>query len=578
MSACVRSAAELVATPVRWLWDRWLPAGKLVVLDGDPGTGKSTLACELAARLSRGGWGGEPSPVLLINAEDDPADTTVPRLVAAGADLARVHLWDPRDPLELPGGLDRLRAEIKRTGARLVVIDPLSAHLGRGANVSGDQSARRALTPLARLAEEAGCSVLLVRHLRKHAGDNPLYRGLGSVGVIAAVRVAWLLGYHPGGEERRVLTMTKSNLGPVPGAKVFRVADGRVAWAADEEWLSAADVIRSTATSVSRWLSQLLERGPKKSDRVKAEAAAAGISERTLWRAKQSMRVMAKKYYGNSYWCLPGQDPRERYFNLEPIEAVAPTKDSGLGPVDDGATMGPVADGPRLGSVREDMSEREILRQAKKAARAAGERGRVSGPMMSPSGALRPAARPDEEGEPSGVSRRVMTGCLDAGGERSGVSRPIMTPSGALRPAARQDGEGEPSRGSGPMTAAPSPSPETGGERDKTAAASRSRAAGSRRFDPAPAGTLDVVLRLGDAGADWAAAVTDRLFQFAELVQARVGESAGFDWEPAWTGPLGEGRFRLVLAPREVPADRLASLSAWAQESLGPCESARLAA
>jgi hypothetical protein len=102
--------------------------------------------------------------------------------------------------------------------------------------------------------------------------------------------------------------------------------------------------------------------------------------------------------------------------------------------------------------------------------------------------------------------------------------------------------------------------------------------AGSRRFDPAPSGSLDLVVRVDANDPDWSATLIDRFFRFEELVKCRVAESAGLSWQPEWTGPLGDGRLRLVFVPREVPPERMAGLAAWAHEALSGCESARLAA
>jgi hypothetical protein len=129
----------------------------LVVLDGDPGVGKSTLTCDLAARLSRGELAGRPVTTILVNGEDAAEHTVRPRLGQAGADLDHVVLWKFDKPLFLPKDIDKLREAIREHGAGLLVIDPLTAFLGEEASAAGDQIVRRALMPLIRLAAETGC-------------------------------------------------------------------------------------------------------------------------------------------------------------------------------------------------------------------------------------------------------------------------------------------------------------------------------------------------------------------------------------------------------------------------------------
>ncbi len=309
-------ASEIVRQPVQWLWEPWLPAGKLVILDGDPGLGKSTLTCELAARFSRA---DQPSATLMVGAEDDAASTVVPRLAAAGADLSRVRVWDAAAPPRFPADTPQLRAAIMAVGARLAVIDPLSACLERGASPNTDHTVRQALTPLAAVAAETGCAILLLRHLRKRAGGPAIHRGLGSVGIVAAARVAWLLGKHPYHPDMRLLTMTKSNLGPVPPAKAFVLLGGRVMWQDDEEELTADDVGRAVKTTAEDWLATILEKHCRPSDEVLAEAVAAGISERTLYRARAAHFVVARRFQKTLYWCLPGQDPATRFNGLPPL-------------------------------------------------------------------------------------------------------------------------------------------------------------------------------------------------------------------------------------------------------------------
>src|SRR5437763_9754017 len=201
----VQRVSELTAEPISWLW-RWrLALGKLTLLDGDPGLGKSLIALDLCARLSTGrpmpdgSDGLAPSNVLILESEDGPSDTVLPRLQALGADLDRVFVLrrGEQDELpRLPGQSAALEAVVAETKARLLVIDPVVAFLERGVLTNSDQSVRRALLPLAQLAEGHLCAVLLLRHLNKRGG-RALYRGGGSIGFQGACRTAWLLAEAP---------------------------------------------------------------------------------------------------------------------------------------------------------------------------------------------------------------------------------------------------------------------------------------------------------------------------------------------------------------------------------------------
>ncbi|HKB38211.1 MAG TPA: AAA family ATPase, partial [Gemmataceae bacterium] len=175
----VQPISQLTPRSVAWLWPARLALGKLALLEGDPGLGKSLLALDLCARLST----GRPFPdsdvpldagtVIVLNAEDDEQDTIRPRLQAMGADLDRIfvlHLDEAGPSLRLPGQTDLLEAALERTRARLVVLDPIVAFLESSGCQNSDQAVRRALLPLARLAGKYGCVILLIRHLNKHGG------------------------------------------------------------------------------------------------------------------------------------------------------------------------------------------------------------------------------------------------------------------------------------------------------------------------------------------------------------------------------------------------------------------------
>jgi RecA-family ATPase len=324
---------------VSWLWPSWLALGKLALVDGDPGLGKSAMTLDLAARVSAGmafpdSAECEPAGVVLLSAEDGLADTIRPRLDAAGADtskilaLATVPDENGHDRLlSIPEDLALIEKGIRRVGARLVVVDPLMAFLSGDTNSHRDQDVRRALAPFAGLAERTGAAVLVIRHLNKAAANNPLYRGGGSIGIIGAARMAFVVGKDPQDENRRVLASTKNNLAVPPASLMFALEEAergsvRVNWLGQSE-VSAKDLLATpqdqehadARSEAVEFLNEVLVDGPVAASQVKEEAEDAGISERTLARAKKVVGVISyregetgERGKGQWLWKLPVVD------------------------------------------------------------------------------------------------------------------------------------------------------------------------------------------------------------------------------------------------------------------------------
>lgn len=230
----VRPASEYKSVPVEWVWHGWLPKGMLVVLEGDPSLGKSTLCADIAMRVTTctpfPGTTEKPvcGSVLFLSAEDDPGRITVPRMKAAGADLTKVYFWEVHPTF--PQKLAELESIIEQLGITLVVLDPLLAFLGDGVDSYKDQDIRQVLSPLSKLAERTGACVLMIRHLTKQAtGVSQMYRGSGSIAIVAASRVCLFMTQGPDSDDR-ILGQVKNNLAPKQVSWGFGFQDCGDSW------------------------------------------------------------------------------------------------------------------------------------------------------------------------------------------------------------------------------------------------------------------------------------------------------------------------------------------------------------
>lgn len=334
----VVTMSTVVPERVTWLWPGRFPAGKLVIVDGDPSTGKSTLLTDIAARVSTGatwpdGADNAAADVLILSAEDGLADTIAPRLRAAGADCDRVHvlvdvpagLDEDNKPVRRPPSLARDIAHIGRIvrehGVRLVIVDVLMAYLGGGTDSNSDQSIRAALHPLGLMAEATGTCIVLIRHMNKSGGANALYRGGGSIGIVGAARAAYLVARDPSDPERRIVATTKCNIAAEPPSLAYRLVSddehgcARVEWEPGPVAMTANELLRASMDTednddkndIDAWLADLLEGGPMQANDVYKAADGAGYSRDQAKRAKKRIGAVAEHpdLRGPWVWTLP---------------------------------------------------------------------------------------------------------------------------------------------------------------------------------------------------------------------------------------------------------------------------------
>jgi hypothetical protein len=304
--------ADVAPEPVSWLWPGRIAMGKLTLLAGDPGGGKSTLALAIASHLSRGSdWpdgGAAPrGTTLILSAEDGIADTIRPRLDQLGGDPACVVVLRAiRDaggsrPLNLDRDLDRLALAVQRVRPTLVVIDPLSAYVG-SIDAHRDAEIRGLLAPLAALVERERAALLAVAHLAKDAQRAALHRPGGSIAFVAAPRVVLCLAADPSDPDRRVLASLKNNLAPRPASLAFRLRHGgRIEWERGPADLDAEQLLRSStsaereeATDAEHVIRELLDDAdawPLDAKAALAAGQAHGIHERTLQRTARRLGI-----------------------------------------------------------------------------------------------------------------------------------------------------------------------------------------------------------------------------------------------------------------------------------------------
>ena len=323
--AVTRRASDVMPQAIRWLWEPHFAAGKLSLIVGDPGLSKSTLTSCMASHVTTGAdWpNGRCCPVgevLVVNAEDDPADTTRPRLDAAGAMVEKVHFLDGvTDCIDGPtrsfnlGHVDVIDDFLEgNPDVRLVIIDPISAYMA-GIDSHKNTDVRAVLAPIAALAAKHGVAVIAVSHLNKGQGAA-IYRSSGSMAFVAASRATYLVAKSEDDPNRRLLLPVKNNLGPDTHGigYLLKTTESNVPFVewlpepvtqtADEVLRSSAEDQRTSTDDCVDWLRAVLSDGDKAASEVMTAAERLGFSPKVLRRAREKLEVRTDKAGVKAGW------------------------------------------------------------------------------------------------------------------------------------------------------------------------------------------------------------------------------------------------------------------------------------
>lgn len=307
--------SDVQSQEIEWLWYPFIPYGKLTIIQGDPGDGKTTMVLNIAAKLSKGiGIDEEmqitdPMNIIYQTAEDGLADTVKPRLESAGADCERISVIDESEK-SLSMIDERLEEAIIKTNARLLILDPIQAYLGGGMDMNRANEARDMTKKLGLLAEKYKCAIVLIGHMNKASGNKAAYRGMGSIDFFAVARSVLLVGRVEGQPNTRAVAQIKNNLAPFGHSKAFELEEGGFSWLGDYE-ITADELLGGLAPKANKLeqakqlLMELAEtNNAMLSNEIFELAKDEGISKRTLENAKKELCIRAKKTNNSWYWEL----------------------------------------------------------------------------------------------------------------------------------------------------------------------------------------------------------------------------------------------------------------------------------
>ena len=304
------------AEEIKWLWYPYIPYGKITIIQGDPGEGKTTFILKLAAMLSLGKCFGngeeieiqEPVNIIYQTAEDGLADTIKPRLTEAEADCTKILVIDDSEK-SLHMQDERIEQAIKKVNAKVLVLDPIQAYLGEKVDMNRANEAREVTKHLASIAERTGCAIILIGHMNKGGGTKAAYRGIGSVDFYAIARSVLLVGKVPDNEEIRAVCQIKNNLAQEGNTMAFSLGEEGFHWIGKYD-ISAEELLSGFSNGNKKeraetFLKSILEKHETyPANEIFIQGKKQGISKRTIENVKQELGIKSVRVGTGWHWSI----------------------------------------------------------------------------------------------------------------------------------------------------------------------------------------------------------------------------------------------------------------------------------
>ena len=316
--------SDVKAEPLRWLWYPYIAIGKITLLQGDPGDGKSTMMMHFIAELSKGGATpdgvafGRPHKIIYQCSEDKAGDTIKPRLEAAGADCRNIAFINEEVHEGLTLDDERIRNAIIECTPQLVVIDPIQSYLENDSDMQIAVRARKIMRRIGMWASTYNCAIVLIGHLSKKEGGKEIYRGLGSIDLAASVRSVLHVERDPQDNDIRIVHQIKNNLAEIGKDLHFEIRPGTgFRWLGESEPVEVPTVTMEPAETfipkskhelAAMLIKKALANGPMESMEIKKLMVEYRIGDKTMNEVKAELGIKPYRKMRSWYWVLPGTD------------------------------------------------------------------------------------------------------------------------------------------------------------------------------------------------------------------------------------------------------------------------------